>query len=190
MFRHCKSREVHCPEAHSRLSPQDSPSLLCESSGHVALLPVHVSWGSHLPVLSRHTVPFDANWHEEVQHSSLVGSHWALPLNLQVLASQQLLSPHPSSPPQSQSSPLSTMPLPHWLPVIVVMFLLSVKQVDLTLDLKPEQILPIEQGENSVIPLAVDGFMMYLPPASHVVLLSGQQDCVVDDTGQVLEVQS
>ena len=45
-----------------------------------------------------------------MQHGALLGSHTALLINLHVLESQQVeLAPLPGS----QSSPLSTMPLPH-----------------------------------------------------------------------------
>ena len=37
--------------------------------------------------------------------------------------------------------------------------------------------LPMEQGENLVMPWAVEGFMMNCSPASHWPLLSGQHCC-------------
>jgi hypothetical protein len=70
-------------------------------------------------------------------------------VNLQVVGLQQGLFAHPDVPPQSQSSPASTMPFPHWLPVIVETSLFAVRQLVFTLFLPiAEQMLPIEQGEN------------------------------------------
>jgi hypothetical protein len=102
-----------------------------------------------MPVLARHIVPLEANWQLLVQQSSLLGSQTDCEVNLQVVGSQQGLLPHPEVPPQSHSSPASTMPFPHWLPVMVVTSLLADKQVVFTLILPiAEQMLPIEQGEN------------------------------------------
>jgi hypothetical protein len=91
----------------------------------------------------------------------LASSHTAPFLNLHVLASQHALVPQLAAPPQSQSSPSSTMPLPHCAPVMSGTPRLELKQKVLTL-LRPmaEQMLPTEQGLKEVIPWAVDGFMM------------------------------
>jgi len=124
---------VHCPDAQVRELPHDVPSGAVVSAGQVAAVPLQTSWGSQIPVLVRHTVPFEANWQVEVQQSSLLGSQTACDLNLQVVGSQHGLLPHPGTPPQSQSSPASTIPFPHWLPVIVEMSLFAVRQVVLTL---------------------------------------------------------
>ena len=59
---------------------------------------------------SRQTCVAGANWHRAVQHGELSGSQTALFRNLQVLGSQHVeFEPLPGS----QSSPLSTIPLPH-----------------------------------------------------------------------------
>jgi hypothetical protein len=59
--------------------------------------------------------------------------------------------------------------------------LLLLRQNVLTL-LRPiaEQMFPTEQGLNCVMPIPVDGFMMYRSPASQVLLLNGQHCCLVD----------
>lgn len=171
------------------------PSGAVASTGQVASDPEHTSSGSHSPVLyhrqsalaisprslmylpltARHTVPCEENWQVSWQQSSLLGSQTEPVVNLHVVGSQHVFEPQDSSPPQSQSSPLSTIPLPHWLPVIVVTSLFAERQVVFTL-LRPiaEHMLPIVQAENFVIPLEVDGFMIYASPASHVELLRGQ----------------
>lgn len=129
---------------------------------------------SQTPVLARQTVPWDEYWQLE-QQLSFESSQTALFLNLQVVASQQLLSPQPAVPPQSQSSPASTIPLPHWLPVMVTTPRLSVRQVDLIL-LRPiaEQMLPMVHSEKFVMVAAAYGFMMYLAFASQVDDVNGQ----------------
>lgn len=77
---------------------------------------MHVSAVSHwLSLLGRQTCVVGANAHVSVQHALLSGSHTALFLNLQVVASQQV---ELESKPGSQSSPDSTMPLPHIFSVI------------------------------------------------------------------------
>lgn len=128
---------------------------------------------SHSPRLARHTVSADENW-QLLQQLSFASSHTAPSLNLQVLASQQLLLPQDSSPPQSQSSPSSTIPFPHWLPVIVVTPRFSDRQELLTL-LRPmaEHIFPTVQGEKLSTSPAV-GFMMYFALASHDDVDRGQ----------------
>lgn len=64
---HCRSREVHTPEAHAKLatrcSSQASPSGCMTSSGHVVEFPSHNSSGSQAPLLPRQTKPLDAGWH-------------------------------------------------------------------------------------------------------------------------------
>lgn len=196
---HCKSRDVHWPLAQVRESPaapqlepidlvsdvyfdqttgdefeRDSPSGVVASVGQVGLLPVHLSSGSHSPVLALHTSSADANW-QPLQQSSFESSQTALFRNRQVRGSQHWLPPQFSSPPQSQSSPVSTIPLPHWLPVMVGTPLLANRQSELTL-FRPraEQMLPIEQGLKLVIPRLVEGFMIYSSPASQEFWLKGQ----------------
>lgn len=124
---------------------------MCVSTGQVLELPVHVSAMSQAPVLARHTVFAGENWHL-LQQLSLESSQTALFLYLHVFASQQGLSAQLASPPQSQSSPASTMPLPHLPPLIVTTPRFSERQLDLIL-LRPiaEQILPIVHGEKVVI---------------------------------------
>src|SRR6187551_1207503 len=78
--RHCWSRDVHCPDAHSRGEPltpvpQEVPSSALLSWGHADELPEQVSSGSQTPLLARQTVPAPLNWHWSVQHSSLEKSH-------------------------------------------------------------------------------------------------------------------
>jgi len=109
---HCRFRLVHCPDAHCNPLPQDWPSGAVTSDGQLEEFPVHVSAGSQDPVLARHILPADASW-QSWQQSSLLSSHTAPDLNLHVDASQHALSPQPPGPPQSHSSPGSTMPLPH-----------------------------------------------------------------------------
>jgi hypothetical protein len=127
------------------------PSFWYWSLGQALELPVHVSAMSQTPVLARQTVPDEEYWQLE-QQLSFESSQTAPDLNLQVVASQQALSSHASVPPQSQSSPASTMPFPHWLPVIVTTPRLSVRHVDWML-LRPmaEQMLPIVHSEKLVI---------------------------------------
>jgi hypothetical protein len=99
-------------------------------------------------VLGLQTVSAEANWHD-LQHSSLESSQTAVALKRQVVGSQHALSPQPSTPPQSQSSPSSTIPFPHCRGVIVMTPLLSEKHSVLTLERrKAEQILPIEHWLN------------------------------------------
>jgi hypothetical protein len=134
----------------------------------------------------------DANW-QFLQQSSFESSQTALFLNLQVLASQQLLFPHWLVPPQSQSSPSSTMPLPQTGLPMVVMPRLLVRQEDSTeLRWRAEQMLPMEQGENLVMPCAVDGFIMYCSPALQVDELRGQHcwELTVFASAQAEDVQS
>lgn len=192
---HCRSRDVHWPEAQARPAPeapQPVPSGAVTSAGQFGEAPVHVSCGSHTPVLARHTVPLLANLQEEVQHSSLAGSQTALVVNLQVVGLQQGLVPQPCVPPQSQSSPCSTMPLPHCDSAMVLTSRLLVRQLDLTL-LRPmaEQMLPTLQGENCVMPPPVEGFMMKAALALQLDWERGQHCCLVTvPSEQVWDVQS
>ncbi len=103
---------MHCPLAHARLpDPQLCPFFANTSLGHAALVPEHFSAVSHRSsLLGRHTCVLGAKVHESVQHSELSGSHTAAFLNLHVDESQQL---ELEFRPGSQSSPSSTMPLPH-----------------------------------------------------------------------------
>jgi hypothetical protein len=158
--------------------PHAWPSGALASAGQMALLPEQVSCGSQDPVEARQTVPEFAKAQVEVQQSSLLGSQTALVWNLQVVGSQQGLFPQPATPPQSQSSPCSTIPFPHCEPVMVRTFLLDVRQPVLT-ELRPmaEQIFPMLQGLKFVIPGAVDGFITKRPPAGQVDEESGQHCC-------------
>lgn len=102
-------------------------------------------------------------------------SHTALSTNLQVLGSQHLLPAHWATPPQSQSSPFSTIPLPHSCSVIIVTPLFEVRQ-DVSTPRRPiaEQMLPTVHGLKSCILSLVLGFIMNFCPASHSVADSGQ----------------
>jgi hypothetical protein len=110
-------RDVHEPSAHlSPSDPQLFPFAANTSAGHIPLEPVHVSAVSHVASFAaRQTVVLDANWHEPVQHSSFDESHTAPVANLHEDVQHVELMPDPGS----QSSPFSTMPLPHWLSEIV-----------------------------------------------------------------------
>lgn len=131
------------------------------SAGHSADEPEQTSSLSHVgSTLARHTVPEPASWHDEVQHSELLGSQTAPLLNLHVDVSQ-----HDDVEPGggSQSSPSSTMPLPH-----------DCKEMIRGLDGKPGrtrhvvfreleivvQMLPIEHGEKLLVLRAETGDMM------------------------------
>lgn len=171
---HWRSLLVHCPLAQARPFPHDSPSGLFLSGGQLGDLPVHFSSGSQGPVLALQTLSLDLYW-QFSQHSSFESSQTALALNLHVRASQQGLPLHEASPPQSQSSPSSTIPFPHWLPVMVTTPRLFTRQSDRTLFRPmPEQMLPTVQGENCVIPRPEVGFMMNLPFALQEPLEKGQ----------------
>ena len=191
MVLHCISLEVHCPLMHVKPFEHEIPSSLTTSLGHEAEDPVQRSSGSHSPVEGRQTWSVPENW-QLLQQSSLESSHTELFLNLHVAASQQLFPAHllfsvtkccavewgtsyPSDPPQSQSSPVSTIPFPHLFSVIICTSLLSVKHCLLTLlEKNAPQMLPMVQGLNLSICSDVEGFMMYLPPASHWVAVSWQ----------------
>ena len=124
----------------------------------------------------RQTIELDANWQLSVQQSSFEGSQTEFVVYLHVVGSQQLLSPHPSGPPQSHSSPISTIPLPHWEPEMIGTFLLSVRHCVFTAFLPiAEQMLPTEQGEKFRMLEPVDGFMTKRPDAGQVSRESGQQ---------------
>jgi hypothetical protein len=83
-------------------------------------------------------------------------------VNLQVVGSQQVSLPQPVGPPQSHSSPSSTMPLPHSPAVMRVTFLLEVRQVlEVVLVRKPLQMLPMVQGEKRFVASIVVGFIYY-----------------------------
>lgn len=88
-----------------------SPFGLVISVGHVDELPVQNSDVSHLSSLDcLHNCVFGASWQLLVQQVEPLGSHTAPAVNLQVCESQHVeLLPKPGS----QSSPASTMPLPH-----------------------------------------------------------------------------
>lgn len=121
-------------------------------------------------------------------------SQTALSTNLQVVGLQHLLVPQPSTPPQSQSSPASTIPFPHSFLVMMLTSLLEVRHEVLTLRLlNAEQMFPTEQGLKASIRSLVDGFMRYAPPASQTVVLSGQHidaAAILLDAEQVGPVQS
>lgn len=115
-------------------------------------LPVQVSSRSQTPVLARQTVLAGVNW-QDVQQESLLSSQTLEPMKRQVVGLQQEFPRQPLSPPQSQSSPLSTIPFPHWEPVRVVRLRLETRQEERTrLAPRPEQMLPIVQGEKDVRP--------------------------------------
>ena len=188
---HCWSRDVHWPLAQDRPFPQLLPFGAVWSGGQELELPVQTSCGSHTPVEGLQTVPAVFNWQLR-QQSSLASSHTEPDVYLHVVGLQHLSFPQPLVPPQSQSSPTSTMPLPQMGPELRITFLLSVRQVVLTLPVNIAlQILPTEHGLKFVMPCAVDGFMMYFSPASQVELLSGQHCCAAYVPSlQVSEVQS
>jgi hypothetical protein len=113
-----RAKEVHCPVAHARpLDPQLFPFGAKISAGHADEFPGHISGISQAGSLAgRQTCVAGANWHCAVQHGVLLGSHTEFWVNLHVWESQQVeLTPLPGS----QSSPLSTMPLPHIWSVMV-----------------------------------------------------------------------
>lgn len=152
---------MHWPLAHWRPfvvelgREQDCPSGATMLAGQVPDVPVQVSAGSQIPVLERQIVPEVENWQDE-QQSSLASSHTAPEENLHVVGLQHGSSEQPEGPPQSQSSPSSTMPLPHWAPEMVGMFLLVDRQ-EVSTEFLPMalQMFPTEQGENAVMPLVV-----------------------------------
>lgn len=81
-------------------------------------------------------------------------------MNLQVVGSQQGSLPHPAVPPQSHSSPASTIPLPHSPAVMRVTFLFEVRQeLETVLLAKLEQILPIVHSEKRFVASIVVGFI-------------------------------
>jgi len=166
---HCVSRLVHSPEAHCKPLPQSWPSGAVLSAGQAPPSPGQTSLGSHVPVLARHTVPFAENWQLE-QQESFASSQTAPFTNLQVDASQQGSSPQPASPPQSHSSPLSTIPFPHCGPEKVATFLLFERH-DVSTDFRPIalQMFPIVQGLNALLPGCEYGFMMNCEFAEHVL---------------------
>ncbi len=93
------------------MSELNVPLALNLSSGQLDEVPVHVSAVSHLSSFAaRHTVAAGAKLHCSVQHALLSGSHTAPFVNLHVDESQHdEVTPEPGS----QSSPSSTIPLPH-----------------------------------------------------------------------------
>jgi hypothetical protein len=110
--------EVHWPDAHAKsLGPQLFPFGANRSAGQAEKFPVHNSAVSQLGSLeARQTCVAGANWHCAVQHGELSGSQTALFRNLQVSESQHVeFEPLPGS----QSSPVSTIPLPHICSVMV-----------------------------------------------------------------------
>ena len=110
--------EVHWPAAHARpLDPQLFPLGEKTSAGQADEFPVHTSAASQLASFAgRQTWVAGANRHCAVQQGALLGSQTAFGRNLQVLGSQHVeFEPLPGS----QSSPLSTIPLPHICSVIV-----------------------------------------------------------------------
>jgi hypothetical protein len=189
---HCWSRFVHCPDAHCRPFPHELPSGFFTSAGQNAEVPEQVSCGSHCPVLARQTVEADANWQLR-QQSSLRSSQTDPVVNLQVVGLQHALPWQFAVPPQSQSSPVSTIPLPQMGSLIVETRRLSVKQVPLTeLRERAVQTFPIVHKLNVSTPGDEDGFMIYLRPASHELPLSGQHcwDATKLASAHALESQS
>ncbi len=107
-----RATEVHWPDAHAKpLAPQPLPFGVNKSAGQAEEFPVHDSAVSQVASLeARQTCVAGANLHCAVQHGALSGSQTALFRNLQVLGSQHdEFEPLPGS----QSSPFSTIPLPH-----------------------------------------------------------------------------
>jgi hypothetical protein len=174
MTLHCWSRLVHWPEAHCKPLPQESPLGVLMSAGQKGPVPEQVSCGSHWPVLARQTVELEANWQLR-QQSSLRSSQTEPVVNLQVVGLQQALPWQLAVPPQSQSSPDSTIPLPQMGSLMVTTRRLSVRQLPLTeLRARAVQTFPMVHKLNVSMPGIEDGFMMYLDPALHELLLSGQ----------------
>ena len=117
---------------------------------------------------------FDENWQSE-QHSSIASSQADPCVYLQVKGLQHLLPAHEASPPQSQSSPSSTTPLPHSEIVFSFTFLLFTRHDDETsFEPKPLQILPMLQGEKVDSLIEAVGFMRYADPALQTEPLRGQ----------------
>lgn len=93
------------------MSIKNEPFGLTTSAGHEDEVPEHVSCTSHFASFDgRHTCVDGANPHCAVQHGLLSGSHTAPFWNLHVW---ELQHGEVTSSPGSQSSPCSTMPLPH-----------------------------------------------------------------------------
>jgi len=167
---------VQSPLAHARpLSPHDCPLGCVLSAGQVADVPVHVSTMSHaLSLEGRQTCVEGANWHVPVQHGPESGSHNALGSSLHVVVSQHVeLTPTPGS----QSSPGSTIPLPHICRENVfcpgsgaLMHVMSI-----LLPLISEQIFPIVQAEKTCSLLDETGDMRKREPELQVCAVSGQQ---------------
>ena len=98
------------PPAHCSPLAHVVPSATWPSAGQVALVPVHVSAVSQRgSTAGRQTCVDGASWHDDVQQAELVGSQTEPEVNLQVVGLQHA----DCWPPESQSSPGSTMPLPH-----------------------------------------------------------------------------
>lgn len=107
---HCRSRLVQMPPAHCSPSAHVVPSATWLSAGQVALVPLHVSAVSQRgSTAGRQTCVAGARRQDDVQQAELDGSQTEPDVNLQVVGLQQL----DCWPPGSQSSPGSTMPLPH-----------------------------------------------------------------------------
>ncbi|KAI9037566.1 zincin [Aspergillus affinis] len=100
-----------------------------------------------VPELRRQTVSDDAYW-QSLQHGPDASSQTALSRNRQVVPSQQEFPSQLS--PQSQSSPASTIPLPHSPGVMVGTSSLLIRQfVRTSPDPMAEQTFPKVQGEKS-----------------------------------------
>uniref|UniRef100_A0A1I8HBM3 Carrier domain-containing protein n=1 Tax=Macrostomum lignano TaxID=282301 RepID=A0A1I8HBM3_9PLAT len=115
--------EPQTPPA-QKLLPHGVPSLAATSAGQAAPVPSQNSGRSHWSTAARQTVPVWCGW-QTVRSQQRPAAQVAFPASWQVAASQQTLLLHkigthesptpprqPLSPPQSQASPGSRMPLP------------------------------------------------------------------------------
>lgn len=141
-----------------------------------------------------------AKEHCDVQHWLLDGSHTDPELNLQVAASQQVeLTPLPGS----QSSPASTIPLPHICSDIVfrvgsgsrrqVVFVFPFELDCIKEPIEPRHsanhrqnmrnvcshMFPRLHCEKAISPAFATGLIKNLAPALHVLLSNGQQGLVL-----------
>lgn len=113
-------------------------------------------------------------WQEEVQHAELEGSQTAPEVNLQVEESQH---DEVVFPPGSQSSPSSTIPLPHCCKLITLLSPgVCIQLVDTALFPILLHIFPSVHPENVCSVVDVVGFMINWPFALHVDVVKGQQE--------------
>lgn len=111
-----------------------------------------------------------------MQHLSFDGSQTEPLVNLHVVGLQQLFPWQPCSPPQSHSSPVSTIPFPQTPSDIVGTSSFPRRQL-VWMRFRPiaVQMVPMVQGENTLIARLEVGFIMYWPVASQLLWLNGQQ---------------